>query len=183
MQSQLPKPVKSGHVPVNGVNYHYAIYGKGEPLLLLHGGLYHTEMFGPVLTQLAQSREVIGVDLHGHGRTDLGNREINLVDSGDDMAAIVSKLGYRKVDVLGHSMGGGVAFRFAAQHPQLVRRAVLLSAPYAQADIQVLHDRRAASGGFSEAARSHGRIHEQAVRLVGRRQEADDAGTAGVWRQ
>jgi pimeloyl-ACP methyl ester carboxylesterase len=129
---QLPKPVKSGHIPANGVNYYYAVYGKGEPLLLLHGGLGQIEMFGPNLALLAQRREVIGVDLHGHGRTDLGNRAINLIDIGDDLAAIVKKLGYRQVDVMGYSFGGGAAFRFAAQHPDLVRRLVIVSAGMAQ---------------------------------------------------
>jgi pimeloyl-ACP methyl ester carboxylesterase len=129
---QLPKPVKSGHIPANGVNYYYAVYGKGEPLLLLHGGLGQIEMFGPNLALLAQRREVIGVDLHGHGRTDLGNRAINLIDIGDDLAAIVKKLGYQKVDVMGYSFGGGAAFRFAAQHPDLVRRLVIVSAGMAQ---------------------------------------------------
>ena len=152
MQSELPKAVKSGHVAVNGLNYYYAIYGKGEPLLLLHGGLVHTEMFGPVLTQLAQSREVIGVDLQGHGRTDLGNREISLVDMGDDMAGILKKLGYQKVDVLGHSMGGGVSFRLAAQHPEMVRRLVLLSVPYAQDGFypEMLPQQAALSGAMVE---------------------------------
>src|SRR5688572_28579071 len=96
--SQLPKPVKSGHAAVNGVNYYYAVYGKGEPLLLLHGGLGQIETFGPNLARLAQSREVIGVDLHGHGRTDLGTRDISLIDMGDDLAEILKKLGYQKVD-------------------------------------------------------------------------------------
>jgi pimeloyl-ACP methyl ester carboxylesterase len=130
--STNPKPVKSGHVPVNGVNYYYAVYGKGEPLLLLHGGLGQIEMFGPNLAALAQGREVIGVDLHGHGRTDLGNRDISLVDMGSDMAAILKNLGYSKVDVLGYSLGGGVAFQLAVQQPQLVRRLVLVSGAYSQ---------------------------------------------------
>src|SRR5215475_11013188 len=81
-----PKPVKSGHIAVNGVNYYYAVYGKGEPLLLLHGGLGQIEMFGPNLTKLAQSRQVIGVDMQSHGRTPLGDREISLIDMGNDMA-------------------------------------------------------------------------------------------------
>jgi len=127
-----PKLTKSGHAAVNGVNYYYAIYGTGEPLLLLHGGMLHTEMFGPNLTKLAQSRQVIGVDLQGHGRTPLGDREISLVDIGNDMAGVLKKLGYDKVDVLGYSMGGGVAFQLAAQHPEMVRRLVLVSTPYAQ---------------------------------------------------
>ena len=125
-----PKPVKSGHIAVNGVNYYYAVYGKGEPLLLLHGGLGQIEMFGPNLEALAKNREVIGVDLHGHGRTDLGNRDISLIDQGADLSVVVKKLGYKQVDVLGYSLGGGVAFQFAAQNPSLVRRLVLVSTVY-----------------------------------------------------
>src|SRR3989442_13210524 len=89
-------------------------------------------MFGPNLTKLAQSRKVIGVDLQGHGRTPLGGREISLVDMGNDMAGVLKKLGYDKVDVLGYSLGGGVAFRFAAQHPDMVRRLPLVSTVFAQ---------------------------------------------------
>ena len=128
----LPKPTKSGHAEVNGVNYYYAVYGTGEPLLLLHGGLGQIEMFGPNLTRLAQSRQVIGVDLQGHGRTPLSDREFSLVDQGNDMAGVLKKLGFDKVDVLGYSMGGGVAFQFAAQHPEMVRRLALVSTPYSQ---------------------------------------------------
>jgi len=132
MENAIPKPTKSGHAAVNGVNYYYAIYGSGEPLLLLHGGLFHTEMFGLTLTKLAMNRQVIGVDLQGHGRTPLGNREISLIDMGNDMAGVFKKIGYDKVDVLGYSMGGGVAFQFAVQHPEMVRRLVLVSTPFAQ---------------------------------------------------
>jgi pimeloyl-ACP methyl ester carboxylesterase len=132
MQATLPTPTKSGHAAVNGVNYYYAVYGKGEPLLLLHGGLGQIEMFGPNLAKLAQTRQVIGVDLQGHGRTSLGDRPINLADMGNDMAGVLKKLGYDKVDVLGYSMGGGIAFQFAIQHPQMVRRLALVSAGYAQ---------------------------------------------------
>jgi pimeloyl-ACP methyl ester carboxylesterase len=128
----IPKPSKSGHAAVNGLNYYYAVYGTGEPLLLIHGGLGQIEMFGPNLTQLAQSRQVIGVDLQGHGRTGLGDREISLIDMGNDMAGVLKKLGYDKVDVLGYSMGAGVAFQFAAQHPEMVRRLVLASGLFAQ---------------------------------------------------
>jgi pimeloyl-ACP methyl ester carboxylesterase len=132
MQTAKPKPTRSGHAAVNGVNYYYAVYGTGEPLLLLHGGLGQIEMFGPNLAKLAQSRQVIGVDLQGHGRTPLGDRELSLVDIGNDMAGVLKKLGYDKVDVLGYSMGGGVAFQFAAQHPEMVRRLALVSAGYSQ---------------------------------------------------
>ena len=128
-----PVPVKSGHVEANGVNYYYEIHGKGEPLLLLHGGLGSIDLFEPGLPILSQTRQVIAVDLHGHGRTALGNRAISLIDMGDDMATILTKLDYKVVDVMGYSLGGGVALRLAVQHPASVRRLVLVSTPFAQA--------------------------------------------------
>src|ERR1044072_3575699 len=73
MESAIPKPSKSGHAAVNGVNYYYAIYGSGEPLLLLHGGLFHTEMFGLTLTKLAMNRQGNGGDLQGQRRPPTGN--------------------------------------------------------------------------------------------------------------
>jgi pimeloyl-ACP methyl ester carboxylesterase len=123
---------KSGHIAANSINHYYEIHGKGEPMLLLHGGLGSIEMFEPGLATLAENRMVIAVDLQGHGRTELGDRPINLVDIGDDMAVILSQLGNNRVDVMGYSIGGGVALRLAVQHPEMVRRLVLVSTPFAQ---------------------------------------------------
>src|SRR6266550_4013977 len=126
------KPARTGYIPANGVNYYYEIYGRGAPLLLLHGGLGSIGMFSPILPQLAKGRQVVAVDLQGHGRTALGDRPINLIDIGNDLAAVVKKLGYDTLDVMGYSFGGGAALRLAVQHPELVRRLVIVSAPYAQ---------------------------------------------------
>ena len=130
-QQPLPKPDSSGYVAANGVNYWFEIRGKGEPLVLLHGGLMSTEAFGPTLMKLAESRRVIGVDLQGHGRTALGRPAIRHADIGRDLAVVIQKLGLRQVDAMGYSFGGGVAMQLAFQHPSLVRRLVVLSAPYA----------------------------------------------------
>lgn len=124
--------VKNGYVGANGVNYYYEIRGEGEPLLLLHGGLGTIDMFEPVLPELAAGRQVIAVELHGHGRTALGERGISLVDMGDDMAVVLDELGYDRVDVLGYSMGGGVGLRLAIQSPERVRRLALVSTGFAR---------------------------------------------------
>lgn len=121
---------KSGHVPINGVTYYYEIHGTGEPLLLLHGGLGSIDMFGPVLPALAKTRQVIAVDLLGHGRTTLGDRTIDLTEMGNDVAALLDHLGVAQLDALGYSMGAGVAFRLAVKHPAKVRRLVLVSAGF-----------------------------------------------------
>jgi pimeloyl-ACP methyl ester carboxylesterase len=123
---------KTGRIEINGINYYYEIHGQGEPLLLLHGGLGLIDMFGPVLPALAKSRQVIGVDLQGHGRTPLGNRPLSMEALGDDMAALVKALGYGAVDVMGFSFGGGVAFRMGVQQPQAVRRLAIVSIGFAR---------------------------------------------------
>jgi len=124
--------ITRGHVAANGVNYYYEIHGNGDPLLLLHGGLGSTAMFEPDLSALSKRRRVVAVDLYGHGRTALTDRPIDLVDMGNDMAVILHALDVERADVMGYSLGGGVALRVAVQHPAIVRRLVLVSTPYAQ---------------------------------------------------
>ena len=126
------KTGKSGRIDVDGIPYHYQIRGQGAPLLLLHGGLGSVDMFAPIMPMLAAKRQIIGVDLQGHGRTPLGSRPISMAAMGADMAAILKKLGYGPVDVMGYSMGAGVAFQLAVQQPQLVRRLVLVSGSFAK---------------------------------------------------
>ena len=121
---------KSGHVEANGVSYYYEGRGEGEPLLLLHGGLGTLDMFAPTMPQYAENRQVIAVDLHGHGRTQLGSRAIDPADMGDDLATLVEQLGHEQVDVLGYSFGGYAALHFGAKHPDRVRRLVLVSSNF-----------------------------------------------------
>jgi len=116
------------YADVNGINLYYETHGSGRPMILLHGGLGSGEMFGPALPVLAADRQVIAVDLQGHGRTADIDRPIDIRLMADDIAALIEHLGLDKPDVVGYSLGGGVAFQTAVRHPELVRRLVFVSA-------------------------------------------------------
>ena len=112
----MPNAPTTGRVNTNGIDYYYEIHGSGEPLLLLHGGLGSMDMFrSSLLPALAKTRQVIAVDLQGHGRTT--RRAIDLVDIGNDLAQRSRQAGFKQVDVAGYSFGGGAALRLAIQHP------------------------------------------------------------------
>ncbi|CAA9284197.1 MAG: hypothetical protein AVDCRST_MAG93-3409 [uncultured Chloroflexia bacterium] len=121
---------RTGYAPVNGLEMYYEIHGEGQPLVLLHGGLGSTGMLGEVLSTLAQTRQVIAADLQGHGRTADIDRPMRAEFMGDDVAALIKHLGLGLVDMVGYSMGGGVAIRTAIQHPELVRKLVAISRPF-----------------------------------------------------
>jgi pimeloyl-ACP methyl ester carboxylesterase len=116
------------YADVNGINLYYETHGSGRPLVLLHGGLASGEMFAPVLPILAEAHQVILPDLQGHGRTADIDRPIDVRLMAGDIAALIRHLGLERPDVVGYSVGGGVAFHTAVQHPELVRRLVVASA-------------------------------------------------------
>jgi pimeloyl-ACP methyl ester carboxylesterase len=116
------------YAEVNGINLYFETHGTGRPMILLHGGLGSGEMFGPILPALAEHHQVIAVDLQGHGRTADIDRPIDLWFMAEDIAALIDHLGLNKPDVVGYSLGGGVALRLAARHPDKVGRLVAASA-------------------------------------------------------
>jgi pimeloyl-ACP methyl ester carboxylesterase len=118
---------QGAHLEVNGVAYSYDVRGSGAPILLLHGGLMSSDAFAPIMPLLTAKHQVITIDLQGHGRTTLGTRPMTYEGMGADVAAIIKKIGIAKVDVIGYSMGAGVGLNFALQHPELVRKLVLVS--------------------------------------------------------
>jgi pimeloyl-ACP methyl ester carboxylesterase len=126
-----PAAPKVAHTTIKGIAYAYQVRGQGEPLLLLHGGLGSSDMFEPQMATLGANRQVITVDLQGHGRTTLGTRPIRSEAIADDIATLLKQLGRTKVDVMGYSFGGSVALRLAIQHPEVVRRVALVSTPFA----------------------------------------------------
>ncbi len=115
------------YAEVNGINLYYETHGTGRPLVLLHGGLGSGEMFGPVLPLLSQRHQVIAVDLQGHGRTADIDRPLDVRLMAGDIAALIDHLRLDRPDVVGYSLGAGVALQAAAQHPAKVRRLVLVS--------------------------------------------------------
>ena len=116
------------YADVNGINLYFETHGSGRPLVLLHGGLGSGEMFGPVLPMLAERHQVVAVDLQGHGRTADIDRPIDVRLMAGDILALIDHLGLDTPDVVGYSLGGGVALQTAAQYPAKVRRLVMVSA-------------------------------------------------------
>jgi pimeloyl-ACP methyl ester carboxylesterase len=115
------------YAEVNGINLYYEMHGTGRPMILLHGGLGSGEMFGPILPALAKDHRVIAVDLQGHGRTVDIDRPIDVALMADDIGALIDHLGLEKPDLVGYSLGGGVAIHTASKYPDKIRRLVAVS--------------------------------------------------------
>jgi pimeloyl-ACP methyl ester carboxylesterase len=116
------------YADVNGINLYYESHGSGRPLILLHGGLGSGEMFEPILPALTERHQVIVVDLQGHGRTADIDRPIDIRLMADDIAALIDHLGLERPDLVGYSLGGGVAFFTASKYPEKVGKLVMASA-------------------------------------------------------
>ena len=115
------------YAEVNGINLYYETIGDGRPLILLHGGLGSGEMFGPVRPALAESHQVIAVDLQGHGRTADIDRPIDIELMAGDIAALIDHLELDRPDLVGYSLGGAVALFTAVKNPAKVNRLVVTS--------------------------------------------------------
>ena len=115
------------HAAVNGITLYYETHGAGRPLILLHGGLGSGEMFGPILPTLAANHQVIAVDLQGHGRTADIDRPLDVRLMAGDIAALIAHLGLERPDLVGYSLGGGVALFTAVRYPDKVGKLVMAS--------------------------------------------------------
>jgi pimeloyl-ACP methyl ester carboxylesterase len=117
--------VSSGYAPVNGLDMYYEVHGAGPPLILLHGAMGTIDScFANLLPRLAATRQVVAVELQGHGRTADVHRPLSYRQMAADTVALMSTLGIDAADLVGYSNGGGVALQIALDRPELARRLV-----------------------------------------------------------
>jgi pimeloyl-ACP methyl ester carboxylesterase len=116
------------YAEVNGLEMYYEIHGTGFPLVVLHGAFMTIGAMGTLVPALAETRQVIAVELQGHGHTADIDRPFSYEQMADDVAAIIRHLGFEQADVYGYSLGGGAALQLAMRHPELVRKLVVASA-------------------------------------------------------
>jgi pimeloyl-ACP methyl ester carboxylesterase len=127
----------TGYAPVNGLKMYYEIHGSGDPVVLLHGSYMaitnnwtapRGERGGDWIGELSQTRKVIPNEMQGHGRTADFKRDLTYENLADDVAALLDHLKIPSADLIGYSMGGGVAMQCAIRHPDKVRKVVSISA-------------------------------------------------------
>jgi pimeloyl-ACP methyl ester carboxylesterase len=131
--SAQPQQPTTGYAPVNGLKMYYEVHGSssGEPLVLLHGSFMTiTNNWTGWIEELSKSRKVIAVEMQGHGRTADIDRDFSYENLADDIAAMLDYLEIEQADLLGYSMGGGVAMQVAIRHPEKVRKVVSVSAVF-----------------------------------------------------
>lgn len=121
---------RGDYAEVNGLRMYYEVHGTGEPLVVLHGAYMTIDAMGDILPRLAETRQVIAVELQAHGRTADVDRPLSYEAMADDVAALIPHLGFERADVFGYSMGGGAALQVAIRHPEVVRRLVVASASH-----------------------------------------------------
>jgi pimeloyl-ACP methyl ester carboxylesterase len=126
------QPKQTGaYARVNGLNMYYEIHGRGEPLVMLHGAFMAISGdWEEWVHELAKTRQVIAVEMQGHGRTADIDRDITPENLSDDVAALLDQLKIPKADVLGYSLGAGAAMQCAIRHPEKVRKVVVISYPF-----------------------------------------------------
>lgn len=130
-QTTTAAPDPGAYAEVNGLRMYYERHGVATdqpPLVLLHGALSGIGTdFGELIPELARTREVIAIEQQAHGRTADIDRPLRTPQMADDTVALLAQLGIHRVDVLGYSMGAGVALDITLRHPELVRKQILLS--------------------------------------------------------
>lgn len=126
----MPQPRESGMAPVNGIRMYYAVYGQGPPVLLIHGGLGHADIWGFQVPALAKDHEVIVADSRGHGRSTRSDQPFSYALMADDYLALLDFLKIDKVALVGWSDGGIIGLDIAIRHPERLSRLFAFAANF-----------------------------------------------------
>jgi pimeloyl-ACP methyl ester carboxylesterase len=133
---ELPEPVESGLAPVNDIQMYYAIYGEGEPLLLLHGGLGNADYFANQIPAFAEHYKVIAVDSRGHGRSTVTETPIGYALMASDVLALMDYLKIESAYLVGWSDGGIIGLDIAINHPDRLKKLVAYGANYVPSGVK-----------------------------------------------
>ena len=134
----LPKAERSGLAPVNGVKIWYAVFGSGEPVILLHGGLANANYWGHQVPALAKRYRVIVMDSRGHGRSTRNAQPYGYDLMADDVVGLMDFLKIRKAAIVGWSDGAILGLDIALRHPERLTKLFSFAAnsdPSGVADI------------------------------------------------
>jgi pimeloyl-ACP methyl ester carboxylesterase len=118
----MPAATESGYAPVNDIEMYYAVYGAGEPLILLHGGLGHSDVWGAQIPALAERFKVITADSRGHGRSTRSAQPYSYALMASDVLALMDHLKIDKASILGWSDGGIIGIDIAINHPERLNK-------------------------------------------------------------
>ncbi|ROH94477.1 alpha/beta hydrolase [Chryseobacterium cucumeris] len=131
LYGQKIKPSESGYAPANGIKVYYEVYGKGKPVVLLHGAFMTIDLnWGELIPELSKNRKVIALELQGHGHTPFSERKLSHATLASDVTKVMDYLKIDKADVVGYSFGGEVAYQLAIQSPQRLNKLVIISSTY-----------------------------------------------------
>ena len=118
----LPATSQSGLAPVNGIKIWYAVFGAGEPVIMLHGGLANANYWGLQVPELARHYKVIVMDSRGHGRSTRDDRPYGYDLMADDVVGLLDYLKVDKAAVVGWSDGAILGLDLALRHPARVSK-------------------------------------------------------------
>lgn len=131
VNGQKTKPAQKGYAPVNGIKMYYEVYGKGKPIILLHGAFYTIEMnWAEIIPELSKSRKVIAIEFQSHGHSPYSDRKLDIATLAKDVEGVMDYLKIDSADVAGFSMGGSIAYQFAVQSPKRLKKLVIISSTY-----------------------------------------------------
>lgn len=116
----MPEAASSGTVNVNGIDMYHAIYGDadGTPILLIHGGLAHGDIWAAQVAGLMQDHTVIVADTRGHGRSTNDGSEYTYARLAADYLALLDQIGVDRVHLVGWSDGANIGYSISQTNPE-----------------------------------------------------------------